>query len=694
MRPLRDALALGRATARTYGASGLVDRSSYELQRRSGWLTGKERRVVVVPLQLSLDLETAPLASWYGRHPDAARDAVRVADALLEGRLSLFGGDASEVGWPPAWDRHPATGRALPGGAWTTLSDRGDLGDVRDPWELGRLCWTGRLLRAAAATSSPAYLDALRASVSSFRRSCPAGDGVHWMSGQEIAIRGTSLLFAWAALAPGDRTEALRDDLDAILVPSVARVMATLRYAASQRNNHYISEAAFLWTAAASAEGLPDRASVLARAAAALRRGVADQFAGDGSYAQHSFTYQRLALHALLWVAAVARATGREPPVALDPVFVRSSRLLASVVDAESGRVPNFGANDGALLFQLTSRPIADFRPLLVHLAIAAGREPSVPAGACDEEAVWFGRDAATARAGASPSGSAGAYHVLRGPASFAFVHAGRHQHRPSHADQLHLDLWIAGTNVAIDLGTYRYTAPAPWANALADARVHNVPLPDGTTQARRLGRFFWLDWPAADVLATATGEDTDALVAEVALIGERGATARRLVARAKDRYVVVDRCRPAGGTVRWNLPVTTSIEVAGNGLCGDGPGWWLRCRGGTGSRALERDPAVPGSGWASPTYGGLEPVTVVEVRTDPEGLVVSAFGPTGVPAPPDDVLASFRAALHAASAASLRDALAALVRSGADAARRVDAPGGRRRPGRRSARRSGPEQP
>jgi Heparinase II/III-like protein/Heparinase II/III N-terminus len=656
-----DGLDVVVASWRTYRARGIARRAIYELERRTGRLDRRATHTERRALNLELDLDTARIRSWYECNGDVGRDAAQPADTLLEGRVELYGGTASTVSWPPSWHRHPATGLALPTSVSSKLTDTGALGDVKDPWELARLCWIARLLRASTGSGDASYGSALRVAVHSFRDACPPGRGVQWMNGQEIAIRGIMLLFSWGVLTPGERTPELIDDLDAILVPSVARVAATIRYAASQRNNHYVTEAAFLWTAAAAAPGLEDRERVLARATSALSEAVRDQFGEDGAYSQHSFTYQRLALHALLWVSTVARSMGIDPPLPLQGVFERSYRLLAGVVDPESGRAPNFGANDGALLFALSSRPIDDFRPLLVHLALEAGLAPAVAEGAWDEEAAWFGHDSTTTRADGPPGRPAvrSAYHVLRGPGSLGFMHAGQHHHRPGHADQLNVDLWIRGANVARDLGTYRYTAPDPWRNALAGDDVHNVAVVDGATEARRVGRFFWLDWPQGSVLARAIAEDAEALVAEVPLVGVRHASARRLLARLGDHYVVVDRCRPRGGTVRWNLPEEAAVTAGTERVDARGEAWWLQCSGGPGGGLLEpRSMASPGSGWESRTYGELQPVVVVTQRTDDAGLVVSCFGPTGGVVPDAEVLGRFRAAALDPTPATLAHAL------------------------------------
>jgi hypothetical protein len=61
--------------------------------------------------------------------------------------------------------------------------------------------------------------------------------------------------------------------------------------------------------------------------------------------------------------------------------------------------------------------------------------------------------------------------------------------------DQLHLDLWWRGLNIAQDAGTYLYNAEPPWDNPLVTTRVHNTITVDGRDQMTRGGRFLVLDW-------------------------------------------------------------------------------------------------------------------------------------------------------------------------------------------------------
>jgi asparagine synthase (glutamine-hydrolysing) len=80
-------------------------------------------------------------------------------------------------------------------------------------------------------------------------------------------------------------------------------------------------------------------------------------------------------------------------------------------------------------------------------------------------------------------------------------VRCAHYQDRPSNADQLHVDLWWRGINVACDAGTYLYHAERPWDNGLSTTNVHNTVTVDGHDQMRRHSRFLWLDWARGRVL-------------------------------------------------------------------------------------------------------------------------------------------------------------------------------------------------
>jgi hypothetical protein len=84
---------------------------------------------------------------------------------------------------------------------------------------------------------------------------------------------------------------------------------------------------------------------------------------------------------------------------------------------------------------------------------------------------------------------------------SWANLRVSHYQSRPAHADQLHLDLWWQGMNLAQDAGTYLYNAPHPWDNSLAKTETHNTITVNEHDQMTRAGRFLWLDWAQATII-------------------------------------------------------------------------------------------------------------------------------------------------------------------------------------------------
>jgi asparagine synthase (glutamine-hydrolysing) len=120
--------------------------------------------------------------------------------------------------------------------------------------------------------------------------------------------------------------------------------------------------------------------------------------------------------------------------------------------------------------------------------------------GSWDEDLLWlFGSEALTAPIARKErkdfEAEQGGCYTLRSEQGFAFARCGSFRHRPGQADQLHLDLWWRGQNVALDSGTYSYNAPEPWDSPFARTAYHNSVTVDGLDQMDRAGRFLWLPW-------------------------------------------------------------------------------------------------------------------------------------------------------------------------------------------------------
>ena len=427
---------------------------------------------------------------------DGKADLLAEADEIFSGKVRLFGAEPVELnltipGNLEHWTAYETGKASIPYSLITDLP----APDIKFLWEPARFGWAFTLGRAYHVTGDENYAEAFWRNFETFTDANPPCLGPHWMSGQEVALR--LMAFVWAAQvfdAASASTPERKARLTASVAAHAARIPPTLVYARSQQNNHLLSEASGLLTAGLALPDHPKASRWRGLGWCWLNDGLQSQIDSYGEYAQHSTNYHRLMLQVVLWTNALCRydlsRTYRWPHQTLEAVR-RSVHWLLSLLDSESGRTPNLGANDGAYIFPLTVLPFADYRPVL-HAAARAFLDYDLPRGPWDEMALWFGTQAGGPRSIALPRYLG---DQLYGKHSWAYLRTAQFTSRPSHADQLHLDLWWRGLNVAQDAGTYLYNAPAPWDNSLTTTLVHNTIAVNDRDQMTRDGRFLYLDW-------------------------------------------------------------------------------------------------------------------------------------------------------------------------------------------------------
>jgi len=482
------------------------------------------------------------------------------ADEILSDKVRLFGAEQVELkltlsGNLAHWTAYE-TGRVL-----LPINEL-QIADIKFLWEPARFGWAFTLGRAYQASQNEKYADAFWRNFGTFTDANPPCRGPHWMSGQEVALR--LLAFVWAVQVFDDAsasTPERKARLAASVAAHAARIPPTLVYARSQQNNHLLTEAAGLLTAGMALPDHPNAPRWCGLGWRWLNTGLRSQIDGYGEYAQHSTNYQRLMLQVVLWMNALfcndLSRTYRWPRQSLDAIK-RSVHWLLSLLDSDSGRTPNLGANDGAYIFPLTVLPFADYRPVL-HAAARAFLDYDLPRGPWDEMALWFGTQVGGPRSIALPRYLG---DQLYGKHSWAYLRTAQFRSRPSHADQLHFDLWWRGLNIARDAGTYLYNAPAPWNNSLTSTSLHNTVVMNGKDQMTRAGRFLYLDWINA-YRKPLPAEDMTGLQRVRGRYRGHGYRHTRIVSvHDDDHWQVVDellpslwRKRPLTARLHWLLP-------------------------------------------------------------------------------------------------------------------------------------------
>ncbi len=471
---------------------------------------------------------------------------MRQADALLGGTWLYFGDVLVQAGFPPNWHRNPLTDRQAPADRhWSEIPDFA-FGDIKLIWEASRFSPVYTLVRAYALTGDERYPEAFWKLVEDWAEHNPPGLGPNWKCGQEATFRLMAWCFGLYGFAQSPSSTAERSRMLSVMVAVTGeRIEGNIGYALAQQNNHGISEAVGVFTAGTLFPEFRRADLWRERGRELLESQARKQIYDDGSYIQHSTNYQRLMLDDFLWALRLAEINGARFSDQLYSRIRRSVEFLDTITDADRGRTPNCGNNDGALVLPLTDCSYEDFRPIVQSAHYLTSRRRRFNAGPWDEALLWlFGEDAIGAESHEPTpvlNASVGGYYTMRGPKSWGMVRCTEYRDRPAHADQLHLDLWWRGTNITLDSGTYLYNPEPEWYDAFVGTAAHNTVSIDGRDQMRRFSRFLWLDWPHGSVGRNVRIGAWDCWEGEQNGYKDIGVIHRRCIIRRDDIWVVVD---------------------------------------------------------------------------------------------------------------------------------------------------------
>jgi hypothetical protein len=448
-----------------------------------------------------------------GPHVDQLNEE---ANEIVKGYVRLFGGqpiplELTQTEQLENWTKYESGTNLIAGK------------DIKFIWEPGRFGWAIKLAMAYHLSKNEQYAETFWLYTERFLASNPPYFGPHWSSAQEAAIRLVALTYASQIFAQSQKTTPERLELLAWTIAIHAeRIPPTLVYARSQNNNHLISEAIGLYTASAVLPNHPYAPKWHKLGLDWMKYAFLTQINCDGTYTQHSTNYHRLMLQAALWALTVHESSFANEPITPEVITLleAATRWLWKLVDPETGQVPNLGHNDGAYILPLTICSYHDYRPVLYVAARSFLKTNMIPSGPWDDMAIWLVRpmDQPQKKVGLNEwhLTSQGKELNIQDPyimvnyknGSWASVRVAKYRSRPAHADQLHMDLWWRGFNLAQDPGTYLYNSSPPWDNSLTSAFVHNTMVVDGHEFMQRAGRFLYLDWAQARVLEIKTSPE------------------------------------------------------------------------------------------------------------------------------------------------------------------------------------------
>lgn len=560
---------------------------------------------------------------------------VEIADNAIEGRILCFSRWMADYGNPINWHLNPVTEYEWSRDQhWVDMEELSpDTGDVKYVWEASRFTQVFYFVRAYTLTEDEKYAEAYWQQIEHWLEENPYQLGINWKCGQEISFRTFSWIFGLFAFldSPHTSNERIYELIKSVYYSTI-RVENNIDFAVKAvQNNHAISEAACLFTVGVLFPFFKDSSRFLEKGQRYLEQEGLKQIYKDGSYIQHSMNYHRLMLQLYAWSLQLARLNNIVFSTGLESRLKKAIDFLYQMQDEITGKVPNYGANDGALIFPLSSCDYLNCKPQLNTLHYIVSGKKLYQSGKHEEDLLWFcGLDAVRAEKVASikresKSFDVGGYYIIRGKESFGMIRCTRFKHRPGHADMLHFDLWYKGVNILTDIGSYSYNPEEKFRNHFGATRNHNTITVNGMNQSRRGPRFLTIDWPEGFLNEFVIGNDYVRFSGYHTAYGSYIHTRR--IEYGDNCYVIIDEVENRSGQdikIKLNWNIGTEIAKVDNSkyrlLLNNGEMIDLEISSSTPGRIrIYRGDEETPAGWRSLYYGEKFPLNqlVYEVNSD-----------------------------------------------------------------------------
>lgn len=486
-------------------------------------------------------------------------EIINIADGAIEGVITAFSSLELDYGNPINWHLNPLTGfKNSKDLKWYKIPDFDrKVGDIKVIWEASRLTHFLYFARAYLITRDNKYYKAFSEQLEGWLINNPYSYGSNYKCGQEATLRMTNTLIAYSVFKYFDLiTEKDEGHILDIVEGSYRKVISNFFYAHKCiKNNHTFTEILGLIIGAWCSE---DNIK-LNEAYRLMDEEIINQFLPDGGFAQYSFNYHRFTLQILECLYKVSEKTGI---YIKETERIKKSILLLYNMQAKDGDVPNYGSNDGALIFPLSTCGYRNFKPVLNTMHALLTGKRLYEKGLYDEELLWFGQAIDIPLDGVETESSAyndSGFYVLHHEGGLLMTCLQDYKSRPAHMDQLHIDLWHKGINVFCDSGTYSYASEI--GNKISSTEGHNTVKIEGIEQMNKKGAFLVTNWTKRENVKFSNDSFSGTMVSQ------NGYEHTRTIKKTDYGYIVSDKVKADREYCVFLFHTPCDVKITSEGL-------------------------------------------------------------------------------------------------------------------------------
>ena len=421
---------------------------------------------------------------------------------ILSGKFLFFNGTQFDLGTQYDWITNPETGYRYDASKhWTQIPDYSpQAGDIKYVWEKSRFSFLYVLIRYDYHFNSDCS-DIVFSEILSWIDHNPVNCGPNYRCSQEISLRVLNWIFALHYYKNSSNlTDTTFKKIMTNIYWQIKHVYSNINFSRiAVRNNHAITETMGLYLFGILLPFFPEAAEWKRNGKKWFEQEIAYQVYADGTFLQFSMNYHRVVVQLLTWAIRLSAINNESLAKVVRDRASASLDFLFNCMSLQNGYLPNYGANDGALFFSLSDCDFRDYRPQLNALSTLL-HEGSIEEN--NEEQFWYGINEKEKTTRIQKQGMLkypiGGYYLLREEDTFTFIRCGKHNDRPSHADNLHLDIWVKGKNVMRDSGSYKYNTENKTLEYFQGTASHNTVMVEDHSQMLKGNRFIWYYWSQA----------------------------------------------------------------------------------------------------------------------------------------------------------------------------------------------------
>lgn len=385
-----------------------------------------------------------------------------------------------------------------------SISQREDIGDIRTNWELNRHYQFAGMAKSFYVTGDFSILEELQELFYDWNNKNHFLCGVEWTSAMEIAIRVNSWIYTYCFLNKAfekynlENNKILKDISRGIIVMADYIVKHRAKY--SSANNHLIVEMYAVGMSGIFFDYKPWEKLAFNILTEELPR----QNYADGVNKEMSLHYQSFVMEAYGLLMLEMKHNHIKIPQIWEEYLLHMSEFMCDCC-GEYGETVVFGDNDEGKILDLSGEHFDHYRYVLDLMGNVLPKRYSKMEN-IHENLCWilsddFQNSVLKKNCYYSPKVKCykeGGYTLWRSKnnkvligidhADLGFGSLAAH----GHADALSFQMFIEGTPVFVDPGTYNYHVPKKMRDDLRATVNHNTVCVDGANQAEMLGPFLW----------------------------------------------------------------------------------------------------------------------------------------------------------------------------------------------------------